>query len=262
MSDVRLDLGPHRALLVIDRPQVRNAVGVDTIGELEQALDEVERWQAGSTRAVALLVTGGGRSFVSGGDLRELRGMRGREPALDFSGRMQRLLNRLEDLPIPVLAAIDGPAIGGGAELALACDLRVLAEDAYLSFAQARMGVVTGWGGGPRLVDRVGWSRALGLLSSGARLSAPEARAWGLADWVAPPGQAITVAEELAGRMAALPPLAIRALKSLLQGFAGQERAAAQEAERVCFAGLWETEDHDEAIASLFEDRAPRFEGR
>jgi enoyl-CoA hydratase len=262
MSDIRLELSATRALLLVDRPDVRNALGMATVDDLETALKEVDDWRRRQKGAVALIVAGGGRSFVSGGDLRELRDLRGEKQGHDFSLRLQSVLNLLEDLPIPVVAALNGPAVGGGAELALACDLRVIDEDAYISFAQARMGVVTGWGGGPRLVGLVGWRRALGLLASAARISPSEALAMGLADWVAPAGKAVERAEALADRLASLPPLAVRSLKPLLQGFAGADRVDAQAAERQTFAVLWGSEDHEEALASLLENRAPSFKGR
>jgi enoyl-CoA hydratase/carnithine racemase len=174
---------------------------------------------------------------------------------------MQAILNRLEDLPIPVVAAVNGPAVGGGSELALACDARVMAEDAYLSFAQARLGVVTGWGGGGRLIQILGRRRALTLLATAGRVEADRAEIMGLADWLAPPGRALERAEALVERMAELPPLAVRALKPLLRRVDCSDRAASQEAESEAFARLWGTDDHTEALAALLQGRPPEFTG-
>jgi enoyl-CoA hydratase/carnithine racemase len=160
------------------------------------------------------------------------------------------------------VAAMEGPALGGGAELALACDLRVMGENSYFSFVQLRVGIVPGWGGGRRLAEIVGWKRALGLFATTARVPAAEALRLGLADRLTVDGQAFHEARELVEEMATLPPLAVRALKPLLRRPSTTPGSEADGFEADTFGRLWATDDHEEAIASLIDRRPGVFHGR
>jgi len=259
---IQLELGEQYAQLVFDRPEARNALSSSVMEEAEAAVGAVEAWVHEGTRHMALLLSSSDpRIFVAGADLKELRHLHGYEGGRAFAERGRSLLDRLEDLPIPVVAAMEGPALGGGAELALACDLRVMAESSYFSFVQLRVGIVPGWGGGRRLAEIVGWKRALGLFATTARLSAAEALHLGLADRPAPDGQAFHTARELVEEMAALPPLAVRALKPLLRRLSTTPRSEGEGFEADTFGRLWATADHEEAIASLMDRRLGEFHG-
>lgn len=243
--------------LTIRRPEVKNAIDLATMDELDRAVAALE-----AERTVqAVILTGAGGTFVSGGDLKSLETLEGIEAGRAMSRKMQAILLRLEGLEVPVIAAIEGHALGGGAEVALACDIRIAASDARIGFKQIALGIMVGWGGGQRLRALVGRGRALELLLTGDVLEGEEALRLGLVDRVVPSGRALAEAEALARRVAAQPPLAVRAIKrALYQGEAmPHERGIAFEAE--CFGVLWGSRDHREAVKAYFEKRHPQFRG-
>ncbi len=230
--------------LTVNRPAVRNALNW---AAMTAFADAVER--AHDTPALrALIVTGAGNAFVSGGDINELQNYPSRADGLRLATIMGDALQRLEALPCPTLAAINGPARGGGAEIAVACDLRVLADNADIGFVQARLGIVTAWGGGQRLLRAVGYSRALELLASGRVLTPAEALSVRLANLVAPADQAVAAARELAAQIAANPPAATHAAKRILRLSLAHTEGLAMEAERAEFPPLWDTEHRREAV--------------
>lgn len=256
-KNIGLEIVERVATLTIRRPEVKNAIDLATMDELGRAVSVL-----GADRTLqAVIVTGAGGTFVSGGDLKSLEALEGIEAGRAMSRKMQAVLQRLEELEVPVIAALEGYALGGGAEMALACDLRIAASDAKIGFKQIALGIMVGWGGGQRLRALVGRGRALELLLTGDTLSGEEACRLGLVDRVVPPGTALAEAEALARRVAAQPPLAVRAIKrALYQGEAmPRDRGIAFEAE--CFAVLWGSRDHGEAVKAYFERRDPVFRG-
>lgn len=256
--NLTLDIVDRVATLTIRRPEVRNAIDLATMDELAEAVTALE----GDRSLQAAILTGAGGTFVSGGDLKSLETLEGIEAGRAMSRRMQAILLRLEGLEVPVIAAIEGYALGGGAEVALACDLRIAAADARIGFRQIAMGIMVGWGGGQRLRALVGRGRALDLLLTGDPLTGEEAHRLGVVERVVPPGKALAEAEALARRVAAQPPLAVRAIKRALYQGEGlpRERGIAYEAE--CFAVLWGSRDHEEAVKAHFEKRPPVFRGQ
>jgi enoyl-CoA hydratase len=256
-KNLTLQIVDRVATLTIRRPEVKNAIDLATMDELDRAVAALE---ADAALQVAI-VTGAGGTFVSGGDLKSLETLEGIEAGRAMSRRMQAILLRLEGLEVPVVAAIEGYALGGGAEVALACDIRIAGADAQIGFKQITMGIMVGWGGGQRLRALVGRARALELLLTGDMMDGEEAYRVGLVNRVVPPGNALTEAEALARRVAVQPPLAVRAIKRVLhQGEAmPRERGIAYEAE--CFAVLWGSRDHGEAVRAHFEKRPPTFRG-
>ncbi|MGO4758059.1 enoyl-CoA hydratase/isomerase family protein, partial [Streptomyces sp. 2MCAF27] len=152
---VELELQDGLAFVTIDRPHACNAIDLDTMGQLEKALDAADG-------ALALAVTGAGeKAFVSGGDLKELARLRTEREAADMALRMRALCDRIASFPGPVLAALNGHALGGGAELAVAADIRVAADDIRIGFNQTKLAIVPAWGGAERLARLVGPGRAL-----------------------------------------------------------------------------------------------------
>lgn len=246
-------------VVTINRPEVGNAIDLATIDGLLDLVAELERDEA----LRALVLTGSGdRAFITGGDLCDFLSLQTQQDARRMALRMQDALARLELLDVPVICALNGHAFGGGCEVALACDLRVAAEHVQLGFRQVKMAIMVGWGGGQRLVNLIGRSRALELLLTGDVIDAHAALALGLVDHVVPRGKALATALALAERMAANPPLAVRYTKrALIHGRDMAARAAmAYEAELL--AALWVTEDHREAERAFLEKREPRFTGR
>lgn len=256
-KNVGLEIVQRVATLTIRRPEVKNAIDLATMDELDRSVAALE-----TDRSLqAVILTGAGGTFVSGGDLKSLEKLEGIEAGRAMSRRMQAVLQRLEGLEVPVIAAIEGHALGGGAEVALACDIRIAAQDARIGFKQIALGIMVGWGGGQRLRALVGRGRALELLLTGDIFSGEEAFRLGLVERVVPPGQALVEAEALARRVAAQPPLAVRAIKrAIYQGEdMPRDRGIAFEAE--CFARLWGSLDHGEAVKAYFEKRDPLFRG-
>ncbi len=179
-GDVRLDHDGPVTILTIDRPEARNAIARSTMQELAAALDEIER-----SPARVLVVTGAGtRVFVAGGDLKELAAIRTHEEAAAMARTMRSVLDRVATLPIPVVAAVNGDAYGGGAEVAVACDMRIAADDVRCGFNQVALGIMPAWGGIERLTALVGRGRALTLMTTGRVLDAPAALEQGLFDEV------------------------------------------------------------------------------
>ncbi len=256
---IRREMRDGWALLIIDRPETRNALNLETLEQLEASLKELEREES---LRVLVLQGAGQRVFISGGDLKEFEQIRGPEAARQMAGRYQDVLNRLERFPVPVVAAINGHALGGGCEVALACDFRIMAAEATLQFKQVQMGLVTGWGSGARLLSLVGYSQAMRLLLLGEQVDAAAALALGLVHDVVPGAQLDEQVEAWVGKLMAAPPLAVRSFKHLLQAWRSVPLAEAQRLEREHFAALWETEDHWEASRAMLEKRRPLFKGR
>lgn len=177
---VELELDDGLAVVTINRPHARNAVAPATMGELEDALDA-------AAGARALVVTGAGdRAFVSGGDLKELTAIRTEDEAQAMALRMRRVCDRIAAFPGPVVAALNGHALGGGAEVAVAADVRVAADGVRIGFTQVNLAIMPAWGGLERLAEIVGRGRALLLAGTGRVLDAVEAERLGLVDQVLP----------------------------------------------------------------------------
>lgn len=171
----------HVLTLTINRPEKRNALRMDLLDSLGAALDT---HAADVSLHIAVITASGDRCFAAGGDLDELAAIRSTEDAEAMSRRGRRALDRVRKFPVPVVAALNGPALGGGAELAMACDLRVAAATAEIGFLQGQLGVTTAWGGGIDLIAATGNRRALDLLIGARRLKADEALSIGLFDRV------------------------------------------------------------------------------
>ena len=233
----------------IDRPRQKNALDRATLGALAAAVREAAR---GPYRAAILGAKG--EIFVAGGDLKDLDG-HAAEDAAYLSDTGAALTNALVALPFPVIAVLNGPAIGGGAELAVACDLRIAHPRARLSFKQVRMGVTTSWGMVPRLVALAGAGTAARLLYTAHDVPAEECLRLGLVDAVDEEADALAL--RWAADIAAGAPGAIAATKEILN--AG---ADARALERERFITCWSSGDHEEAVAAFFAKRPPVFRPR
>ena len=241
----------------IDRPEAKNALDHGTLNELVDAVGD-----AGRDRTVrAAVLTGAGHTFVSGGDLRELRDKNSPQDAERFSELGFELCRAMAELPFPVVGALPGPAIGGGAELALACDLRVADLRAKIAFKQVRLGVTTAWGTVPRLVAAVGAGVAARLLYTAHEVGAAEAKLIGLVDEVTENGLARTTALAWASDIAQGSPQAIADMKRIVRE-ATASSPEVRALERQLFVNTWSGADHREAVEAYFERRAPRWGDR
>jgi enoyl-CoA hydratase len=235
MTEVALDRQEGVAILTVDRPAVRNAISLATMDGIEQALDD-------AADASVLVVRGSGdRAFISGGDLKELAKIRTHEAAVAMALRMRRLCDRMSTFPGPVIAALNGHALGGGAEVAVAADIRVAADDVRIGFTQAGLAIMPAWGGAERLAALVGRSQALLLVTTGDRLDTAEAHRIGLIDRVYPRAEFEESWRALARQIASSPARPIKALiaQAAPHHHPGLERSAAD-----AFARLWTSDAH------------------
>ncbi len=230
-------------VLTINRPQVRNALNWEA---MEAFADSIEIAHAASDLR-ALIVTGSSGAFCAGGDLLELDGYPGYEDGVLLTTIMGDALNRMEELPCPTVAAIEGPAMGGGAEIALACDLRVMAESAFLGLMHVRLAICPAWGGGQRLLRLVGYARALAWLAAGRILSATDTLACHLATLLTPDGRALKGALELASSFTRHDPGAVRSIKRILRAGLTLAPVEAAAIERRELPNLWAAPAHIKA---------------
>ena len=252
------DQGNEVAVLTLNRPEALNAISRELAADLlEQCADLADRRDV---RAV--IVTGAGeRAFCAGADLKERRLLSAHEKAA-HTAAIEAAAEALAALPMPTIAAIRGFALAGGAELAIACDLRVASHDAVLGFPEVKIGIFPGAGGALRLPRIVGGGAARDLLFTGRQIEAAEAFRIGLIDRITPPADVLDTACELAAAIAANAPLAVRAVKRALDDSHGQPFATARTIVNALRASLDDTEDYAEGLAAFAERRAPRFTGR
>lgn len=225
--------------VTVSRPEVRNALSRATLAALEAAFGD----HAADPELRLCIVTGAGdRSFAAGGDLKELADARSLEDGRRMAETGKAALEALRRLPFPTLAVLNGDALGGGAELALACDFRIAARHARIGFIQGRLAISTGWGGGIGLARRVGSDVALRLLARAELLSAEDALRLGLVDAVTEEGETLEQAvERFAAPVLAQSPLVLRAFKSVV-------RSGSPELETRLFAETWAHQDHWAAV--------------
>jgi enoyl-CoA hydratase len=239
------------AVLTIDRPDVRNAIGFATVAELDAALDRVL-----VSDAAVLVVRGAGeRAFVSGGDLKELSAIRTHEDAVRMASRVRRLLDRVADFPLPVVAALNGHALGGGAEVAIAADIRIAADDVKIGFNQVTLGIMPAWGGAERLAQVIGRGRALLAIASGALYDAATAERMGLVDVVVPRAAFDSEWRALARSLADGAPGTTRAVKSVIAAAVPSVHSALEANATDAFARLWAADAHWAAVEALEQRR-------
>lgn len=246
-AEVRLERSDEsfaHATLRIVRPEVGNALSREGAEQLSEAVDLLAADPPGGV----VVAAEGERFFCAGGDLEDYRGLTDRESAYAASMRMQDVLARLRALPCLVVCAIEGAAIGGGAELALACDLRIAGSQATLATPQSRLGVMLGWGGAAYLVEAVGRGRAVELLTTGRTVGAQEAVALGLVHTLVPAGHAEPTARAVIEQAATASVASVRAVKEVLDPAASPADVA-----RI-FAELWVGDDH-RAAEAVWHDR-------
>jgi enoyl-CoA hydratase len=252
---LRIERQGNVVVWTIDRPEAKNALSAELLARLAQAIDAAEA----DTTIRAAVLTGSGRAFASGGDLRELRDKNTPDDAAALSDAGEHVCRRIGELRFPVIAALPGVAIGGGAELAIACDMRIADRNASICFKQARMGATTAWGTLPRLLRLVGPSAAARVLLTAQELTAVDARAMRLVDFVAEDGESVVTALAWCADVAGGAPAAIAELKALLRTADAPSYSHARALERAAFVRTWSSPEHAEAMAAYFERRAPKF---
>jgi enoyl-CoA hydratase len=236
--------------ITLCRPEKRNALSRALIAEIAATFTAEAKRQDVS---VAVLTGSGNKAFASGGDLKELQSMRTEQDAVAFAAQTRAVFDTIRRFPVPVVAHINGDALGGGAELAMACDFRVAEAHARIGFVQARLNIATAWGGGTDLFRIVGPSRALHLLCTGELLDATAAQRMGLVDAVAPSSvDAAAFVESYIARLSVQKPQVMRAYKSLAIshrfGASAEEKAITESKN---FAAAWIHDDHWAAVEAM-----------
>jgi len=262
LKDAALEIDGRVAILTFKRNDVRNALtSTDLVTDIPAAI----AWAGASPDISVLVMTGEGSAFSAGGNIKTM-GERAKAPAFELQRNYRRGIQRLplalEQAEIPVIAAVNGPAIGAGFDLANMCDIRIGSTNAQFGETFVNLGIIPGDGGAWFLERMVGYQRAAELTLTGRIVKADEAKALGILLEVTSPEELMPRARELAGKIAAKPPQAIRYAKRLLKL---AQRQQLEEHLDVCSAFqaiCHKTEDHQEALAAFFEKRAGRFKGR
>jgi enoyl-CoA hydratase len=257
-SGVFVDAGGPIATVTIDRPKVLNALDEATLRELGAAFAGL----SGAAGLRCVIVTGSGpKAFVAGADISAMSGLGPRE-ARAFAELGHELGDAIEALPVPVIAAVGGFALGAGCELALACDFIYASSAAKFGQPEVNLGVIPGFGGTQRLARRVGLGLARELVYTGAIISAAEALRIGLVNAVVEPAELMPRVRTVAETIAAKAPLAIADAKRAMRLGADIPLAEAHELERQLFASLFATADQKEGMAAFIAKRPAKFEGR
>jgi enoyl-CoA hydratase len=243
------------ALLRINRPERLNALSMSVRATLARHVDELVRDEA----VRCIVITGDEKAFAAGADVAELAKRTPLDP--DFAKSRASWLY-IEQCPKPVIAAVNGFALGGGCELALHCDIIVAGEGAKLGQPEVKLGIMPGAGGTQRFLRVAGKFSAMRWLLTGDMLSAAEAKQIGLVSEVVPDADVLTHSLALAAKIAALPPLAVAAIKETLLAGADAPLGAALLMERKAFQLLFASEDHTEGLNAFMERRKPQFKGR
>jgi enoyl-CoA hydratase/carnithine racemase len=249
---VRVQIDAGVAVITVDRPSVRNAIGFTSVAELDAALDQV----AASGAAVLVIRGAGDRAFVSGGDLKELAAVRTHDDAVAMARLVRRLLDKVAAFPLPVIAALNGHALGGGAEVAIAADIRLAADDVKIGFNQVSLAIMPAWGGAERLAQRIGRGRALLAIATGELYDAAAAHDIGLVDIVVPRATFEDEWQALARRLAATAPGTTRAVKSVLAAAVDTTHRDLEAAAADTFARLWVDDAHWAAVDAMQQRRA------
>lgn len=246
------------ATVTFNRPEIMNALSIELFHELKSVLGELE---ADEEVAVVILTGAGEKAFIAGGDIKSMVDV-SVQWARDFALLAQAVLNCIEELSKPVIAAINGYALGGGCELAMACDIRIASESSQLGQPEVKLGIIPGFAGTQRLARLVGKGKAKELIFTGEMISAQEAQRIGLVNQVVPADELMTVARAMAATIAARSRTAVKFSKQAIDNGLEMEvkRAGIYEADlfSLCFA----YEDRREGMRAFLEKRKPEFTGR
>lgn len=258
MNMIKLDKQENIAILRIDRPEAMNSLNAQVLSELSEGLDEIEN----DCTIKAVIITGEGKAFVAGADIAFMHGL-DEQSGYDFGRLGQKVFRRIETMEKPVIAAVNGFALGGGCELAMACDIRIASERAKFGQPEVGLGIIPGYSGTQRLPRLVGKGKAMELILTGNIITAEAAGAIGLVDHVVPPESLMDDALALARKIAGNAPVAVAYAKKAMQR--GMEVSDMDEAiliEAEYFGKCFSTSDQKEGMGAFLEKRKPQFTGK
>ena len=249
-----IEKGKDLLRVAINRPDKRNALSREVLNDLRETF---EAHRDDEALKAAVLTGAGDKSFAAGGDLRDLETIRTHGAAVEMAEQAKAALESIRSFPVPVVAALNGNAMGGGAELAMACDFRVAAAHARIGFVQGRLNITSAWGGGVDLMRRIGPDRALAMLCRGEMVDCAQALAQGLIDAHAENGQELEeVLQNFLRPFVSQAPQVLRGFKRLALGArAGLSRQELDKLETEVFAPTWVHEDHWEAAGKILTSK-------
>ena len=258
MNMIKLEKQENIAILRIDRPEAMNSLNAQVLSELADGLDEIEN----DCGIKAVIITGEGKAFVAGADIAFMHGL-DEQSGYDFGRLGQQVFRRIETMEKPVIAAVNGFALGGGCELAMACDIRIASERAKFGQPEVGLGIIPGYSGTQRLPRLVGKGKAMELILTGNIITAETAGSIGLADQVVPQESLMAEALAMARKIASNGPVAIAyAKKAIQQGTELSDMDAAILLEADYFGKCFSTSDQKEGMAAFLEKRKPQFTGQ
>jgi enoyl-CoA hydratase len=246
------------ATVTVNRPKALNALNVRVVEELAQILRDVRHDPA----IRALIITGAGdRAFVAGADIAAMSEMSAVQ-GLEFTRLGHRVLQSMEELPIPIIAAVNGFALGGGLELAMACDMIIASDKARFGQPEINLALIPGFGGTQRLPRRIGHPRARQLIFTGDPIDAKTALEWGLVNQVVAPDQLLASARQLAEKIAGKSSMAVRQAKAALVAAATMTEDAGLKYEQQAFGVTFSSADRVEGTKAFVEKREPKWQGK
>jgi len=256
--NILVETKAHQAWVTINRPKVLNALNLETINELTQTMRELDARRD----VTVVIVTGAGdKAFVAGADISEIRAL-GHATAHQFAHAGHDCMNAIDRLTKPVIAAVNGYCLGGGMELALACDFIYASDKAVMGLPEVGLGIFPGWGGTQRLPRIIGRNKAKELIFSGRKLTALEAQAWGIVNRVVPATELTAAVQMAAQEIGMQGPAAVALAKKSVNEGCFQTLDKGLEVEREIWSDCFKTEDAKEGLAAFLEKRKPVFQGR
>ena len=255
-TTLTLEKKDQTALLTFNRPEVLNALNTTVATESLDALQSIQN----DPDVRVLILTGAGRAFVAGADIAEMQA-KNAEQARIYSELGHRFMNTLQDLPQPVIAAINGFALGGGLEVALACDIRIASESAQFGLPETILGIIPGWGATQRTARLVGTAKTKEMIFTGRRIKAAEALSMGLVNQVVPNEELMDTVNEMAATMCRQGQTALRHAKTVINNGMDLNLDEALRLEIDTFVDLFDTDDRREGMQAFLEKRKPNFTG-
>jgi enoyl-CoA hydratase len=258
-EDIRVQKEGTVATITIDRPRVMNAIRYRTMVEIQEALNDIE---ADEAIRVVVLTGAGDRAFISGGDISIMARGASYVETLSEVPKGQAICSEIENFPKPVVARINGIALGGGTEVAMCCDLRIAADNAIFGQPEIKLGIIPGYGGTQRLPRLIGLTKAKELVLLGDSISADEAYRLGLVNQVVPAAELDQAVAAVCAKLSRLAPVALHLAKVAMNNGVQADLRTGLDFEARCFSLTFGTEDRIEGMKAFLEKRHPAFRGR